>query len=204
MKKALLVIDIDHNDGWGPGYTVQKEEKDSVALAIKEKLAEERANGTLIIFVVLGTYISASGQEAQYSLGDVYIPDLSKCLVIKNTCLVCCMGTRNRLAEFLENRNNSEPVFIEVVNDAFDNKNLEKYLRAHGVDELGLIGCNTNACIKDTATGAIKAGFKVVLHAKASYPLIIKTEADASWWVEDIKRLAQISPDQEVPVSVII
>lgn len=210
MKKALLVIDIDHSDGWqsdidGIGYFVNVERK-QVALAIKEMLALERARGGLIVFIILITCGGAVGQEAQYGLGNVEVPNPLNLNLKPGGCLVCDIRNEWRLAKFLEHRHESElePAFIKNGQDAFANKNLERYLRKKNVTEVELVGCRTDQCVQDTATGALKAGFKVTLFAKASYPLEINNEADKSWWIKYAKKSAGISEDQEAAISVVI
>lgn len=200
--KALLVIDIDHGDGWG-FYSENKERK-QVASAIKEILAAERANNGLIIFIVL-MCSGASGQEAQYSLENIQGTKQSSLEIKTGDCLVCdTVVCGQRLAEFLEHRHDSEPGFIKRRGNAFENKNLEKYLREKAVTEVELVGCNTDQCVKDTAAGALKAGFKVALLARASFPLLIKNVADKSWWIAAVKQNAGMNPDLEAAISVVI
>lgn len=210
MKKALLVIDVDHGDEWDSQALHSDAEKHQVALAIKKLLDEEREKDHIIVFIILvkSSNTPISGQEAQYFQGNIDTPDHSKLLNLElkpEGCLACDISDKWKLAEFLRHRHSDklEPVFIKNEYDAFKNKKLENYLRENGVTEIELVGCKTDCCLKETATGALKAGFRVTLLAKASYHLTIKNEADASWWAEDVKRLAGLS-NKDASISVAI
>ena len=197
-KKALLVIDIDHSDNWKPSDIENDPVRKAIAKNIKEILAEWRARNELIVFIILLTQTDGlTGHEAQYCDADKRIPE---------DCLVCDKPELDRLAAFLDHRHGSalEPAFVKITTNAFSNKNLGAYLRNQGVTELTLIGCSTNCCVKDTAAGALKAGFKVALLTKATYPQSVQTEADKSWWIHDAKQWAGINPDTEAPIDVII
>ncbi|HEY4475607.1 MAG TPA: isochorismatase family cysteine hydrolase [Candidatus Paceibacterota bacterium] len=53
-KKALLVIDVDHGDGWKPEQIQNEPSRQLVAKNIKTELARWRANNGLIVFVMFG------------------------------------------------------------------------------------------------------------------------------------------------------
>ena len=51
--QALLVVDIDHNDNWGPKYIQENNQKKQVMEEIKKVLKEKRAKKEIIVFIVL-------------------------------------------------------------------------------------------------------------------------------------------------------
>lgn len=203
MKKALLVIDVDHGDGWPDNLDDCDDAKKRVAAAIVETIQNYRALGDLIAFIILVTSGLANGQEAQYPDGhwhDSYFKPEKL-----NGCLVCDCNTAWQLAKFLRHNHASElePAFVKTARDAFTNKNLLSFLRKHEVTDLQLVGCMTRICVEATAAGALKEKFNVKLLAKASYPLQIQNDAHASWWIEGVKRLAGLS-NQDASISVAI
>ncbi len=62
-------------------------------------------------------------------------------------------------------------------NDGFFKTNLETKLRSYGIESILLIGVNASGCVKETAEGAIRAGFKIM----TSKDLI----ADPEWYVTE-------------------
>lgn len=69
---------------------------------------------------------------------------------------------------FVENLNVvSENVFFKKRSDAFSNPQLMKKLVSIGADEIEIIGIDGNWCIKGTALGAVKNGFKATVNTKA-------------------------------------
>ncbi len=162
--KALLVVDVDHGDGWwadsmtSPGEGRRK----AVAVAIKNELAAWRKEGGLVVFIVLVGQIPEGAEVAQ--TGAVFDRP--------EECLVCGLSQSYRLAEFLEHRHGQkyEPCFIKADCNAFLNSELLSFLRERGVTEVVLMGCSTFACVLETAQGAAKRGLDVTLLQECVYP----------------------------------
>ncbi|MDP2907601.1 MAG: isochorismatase family protein [Nanoarchaeota archaeon] len=62
-------------------------------------------------------------------------------------------------------------------NDSFLKTDLEAKLKSYGIESMLLMGVNASGCVKDTAEGAIRAGFKIM----TSKDLI----ADPDWHVTE-------------------
>ncbi len=62
-------------------------------------------------------------------------------------------------------------------NDGFLKTDLEAKLRSYGIESMLLMGVNASGCVRDTAEGAIRAGFKIM----TSKDLI----ADPEWYVTE-------------------
>ena len=57
----------------------------------------------------------------------------------------------------------SENIFFKRMPDAFTNKGLHEWLGEIGADSVRIIGIDGNWCIKATALGALKHGFRVTV-----------------------------------------
>jgi len=57
--------------------------------------------------------------------------------------------------------------FTKAAPSAFSNPELEKYLRAEGVNELHVLGVFAEGCVRATVAEAVKLGFAVDVHAEA-------------------------------------
>ncbi len=53
------------------------------------------------------------------------------------------------------------------ISDAFGEQTLSEYLKARQIDHLVITGLDGNACVKNTAIGAINRGYRVELHDPA-------------------------------------
>ena len=60
-----------------------------------------------------------------------------------------------------------EPIFEKTVGDAFAETNLANWLRERGVDEVILLGAQTDECVAATCRGALANGFAVTIAADA-------------------------------------
>ena len=186
--QALLVVDIDHNDNWGPKYIQENNQKKQVMEEIKKVLKEKRAKKEIIVFIVLTSGGKITGQEAQLECRPPRDTAQDNELTVEHSlnqlearatksqsgkCIVCEeLPEYARLASFLKHRHGTEfePAFIKTRGNAFTNQALAPYLRSMGVDEIILAGCNTFQCVLDTAVGALEAGFHATLLSRCAYP----------------------------------
>jgi nicotinamidase-related amidase len=60
-----------------------------------------------------------------------------------------------------------EPTFGKTVGDAFSNPDLGRWLSAEGVDEVVLLGAQTDQCVAATVEGAMAAGLAVTVVSDA-------------------------------------
>lgn len=185
MKKTLLVIDIDHGNGWNSDIEKLNGDKKQIALAIKQTLEEWRASNGLIIFVVLA--------------GDA-LPQQTSQVAIEHEgsgCIVCDSLNEYRLAEFLEHRHgvNYEPAFIKNSCNAFTNSGLISFLRSKCVTEVILAGCQTFACILETAQGAVRNGLGVTLLERCTHHPFCDNEGKQRW-------IQFVKAPEHVPVTI--
>lgn len=61
----------------------------------------------------------------------------------------------------------SDSIFTKRLPDAFSNHALKEKLMAMGADEVEVIGIDGNWCIKATALGAVKNGFRAKVNVRA-------------------------------------
>ncbi len=196
MKRALLVVDIDHYNGWKPEDVVLDSEKERVAKAIKQTLDDERAKESVVAFVIVDWY-DATGQETQ-------IQAAHRCHTEpkdqKGGCIVCDRSDVERLAAFLEHRHEIEAAFIKKYCDAFTNYGLAKYLHSAGIKEIMLAGCYTSICILDTTRGALQNGFHVTLLDNCTYPPF-ENMPDKKGWIQRAKNA--IPPGSSLRVQIV-
>jgi nicotinamidase-related amidase len=64
-------------------------------------------------------------------------------------------------------RSGSEVVIAKASPSAFSNPELEKYLRAQGVQELYVLGVFAEGCVRSTVVDAVKRGYTVHVMASA-------------------------------------
>lgn len=217
--RALLVVDIDHRDGWSPIRVERDRDKQAVRAAIVKKLHETRRINGIIVFVVFPFDVDSrdgfSGQEYQ-TPGSVR-PTIASTKQLRwwrrifskrmapsaatdadcNQCLACdIVGDKSRLAEFLEHRclNPQEPTFTKAQVDAFTNKRLAPYLRLREVDETVLAGCFTFGCVEATAVGAVGEKFNVTLLSDCVYPPFSKDLSPELWLRGVRKRVPRNAP----------
>jgi nicotinamidase-related amidase len=157
-KKVLLVVDIDYHDEWDPNLIAQSEERQRFISSLSLRIREMRAMGVPLVFVMLNPRgIPEFQLEPQFSFA--------------RHC-IGCDRKENKLAKFLGHRHEGtfEPVFVKTHSDSFTNPKLAPYLESLGIKEILLAGCNTFACIKNTAQGAVRNGFNVTLLEDSTYP----------------------------------
>lgn len=131
--KALLVIDIDHGDDWKPDIVQANQKMALVAEEVKTVLGKERANGGIVVFVVLAFGSKTCGElvtghEAQLechederkkqedkelfvkkALNQLGILGINPAQTAKDSqnpkCIICDgLPERSRLASFLEHK----------------------------------------------------------------------------------------------------
>lgn len=60
-----------------------------------------------------------------------------------------------------------EPIFEKTVGDAFAETTLADWLRERGIEEVILLGAQTDQCVNDTCRGALDRGFRVTIASDA-------------------------------------
>ncbi|MDO8558588.1 MAG: isochorismatase family protein [bacterium] len=187
MKKALLVIDISHGDGWYSSIEKLDEDRKQVALPIKQTLEEWRASNGLIVFIVMVALQNPPLTPAQVTVDRK-----------RSGCIICDLPAHQRLAGFLKHRHRAgfEPAFTKYRSNAFTNSELVNFLRSEGVTEVVLAGCNTFSCMLKTAQGAIENGFDVTLLEHCTYPIFSSDNEKRQWIeesLEDVMDIARVS-----------
>lgn len=191
-KRALLVVDVDYNDGWKPELVADPPSRQEVATALKKQLGYSRAISTPVIFVMLDR------QKEQKLLPKPQLEPKKHC--------VGCDREENKLAGFLAHRHWSpfEPVFIKSTDDAFTVPELAPYLRSLKIEELLIVGCNTFACIQATAQGAVRNGFHVTLMEDSVFPPFSPPpdgyQCPKEAWVKSVQQYAP--PNTGITVAV--
>jgi len=203
--KALLVVDIDHANGWNPEEVRDDQHKKKLSLALKKQLSDTRASKGIVAFVILPPRErSTTGREAQFHYDartrKKWFWELPR--RGRRGCIVC-RRRFSRLASFIEHRHGEygEAAFIKRETNAFTNKNIPKYLRSKGVTEVVLAGCNTYACIQDTAVGALRAGFNITLLEACTYPPFANEE-NKEEWLEKVKSRVSLFSTSHALVSI--
>lgn len=82
----------------------------------------------------------------------------------------------------------SDPVIGKRATDAFEGTALDATLRARGVDTLVLSGVFADQCVRDTALGAVKRGYDVVLARDLTIAGI-----DEAFFYEDVLEAAGVT-----------
>lgn len=178
--EALLVIDIDHTNGWTPEALREFSGLSNIARVIRKAVEEKRKKGGLVIFIVY------PGKDTPEQRG---------------TCPVCDIS-RGRLSEFLGHRCNDpqEPAFIKNGVDAFGNEEFKKYLRSRGVRDLKIAGCMTDCCVLATVQSAVSNGFNVIVIGKGVFPRLASA-MDIFDWTKRATRFAL--PERPAVVNVV-
>lgn len=194
-QKALLVIDMDHANGWAP-ESFKISSSIHVIQSLQSRLHKWRhQNEGIIGFVMFpGTTGVMRNMFADCEVQFKLLCDKSVFPEHGNTgCVGCDAPFNKRLASFLEHQHTPfEPVFIKYSLDAFRNKHLAPFLRTHGVEEVALAGCLTEECIECTAAGALKEGFHVTLLGDCvDYP-VTSSESKQEWvrWMRAVEKPA--------------
>lgn len=194
--KALLVVDIDHKDGWSPEEISRDSVKQEIASAIQEILTQERMNGGMVAFVIYGN--ENSGQKSQFEVIAPIKQQPREDLESETSCLVCNPYSHDRLADFLEHRHDDarfEPAFIKGNINAFTNRAIAPFFKSKGVSEIVLVGCYTDCCVLETAKGAVREGFAVTLIEKCSY-FPFGGEWEKTKWIRDVQAAAPFANAQ--------
>lgn len=188
--KALMVVDIDYQDGWHPHKILRDETMKTVSQALVGRLAQARRASIPIMFVMLDPLRSNHINGAQTDRTD----RREKCLG--------CDREDNKLPDFLGHRHGNlfEAVFVKGSADAFTNPSIASFLRMKRITQIFLAGCNTFACIQATAIGAVKAGFDVSLVEDCAFPPF-QYESYRREWLSSIGRAC---PETNKAPSVVI
>ncbi len=190
QERALLVVDIDHRDGWTPKLISENEGRKKIAKSLAERIALIRKSGVPVIFVMFDSceipkpMRQPQLHEAKYCIG--------------------CDREKNRLAEFLNHLHGKtfEPVFVKRAYDAFSNPDLAPYLHFLGTKELLLAGCNTFACIEATAQGAVRHGFNITLIEDSTFPPFVGdcTCNTKTAWIKSVEKHASLYTNPTVAI----
>lgn len=78
-------------------------------------------------------------------------------------------------------RSGTEKVITKASPSAFSNPELERYLRAHGVQDIYVLGVFAEGCVRSTAVDAVKRGFAVHVIADAVASNAAWKKAFALW-----------------------
>lgn len=190
---ALLIIDVQRRFGWsktefewGETEVLADPVRELVVANIVSELREARLSSRPIIFIVYGD-MSNNNHANKYQLA--------------GGCAAC--DENIGMVNFLEHRHceeGFEPLFFKTHDDAFSNPNLSTYLKALGIREVTLVGCNTYACVKQTACGALKAGFNVTLLGNCTYTPI-DTQDTGDRWIAEVTSEKTLQGNQVVRVA---
>ncbi|HEX4181734.1 MAG TPA: cysteine hydrolase family protein [Caulobacteraceae bacterium] len=85
-----------------------------------------------------------------------------------------------------------EPIFEKTVGDAFAETNLAGWLRGRGIDEVILLGAQTDQCVNATCHGALERGFAVTIAADAHSTVDWKGETAAQIIARHNKMFAEL------------
>ena len=198
---ALLVIDVESDYGWKADTGKYEETQLRVAKNIKATLDKLRGERTEIIFVTFpffGDYdlaeraqlVRASFPFEDWEAWFQKLPNGYKSLKLNfkrpNSCLAC--ENPSPLAPFLEHRHDPfEPVFFKNKTDAFTNRSLIRYLNKRNTKSIGLAGCSTTCCVRDTACGAVKEGLSVELLQDCIYSPFDSSCCQKSEWLNTVR-----------------
>ena len=195
---VLLVVDIEHEYGWGADITEYNIFETKIANNLKAVLANFRRDGIEIIFIMFPFFNGYGYSLApKYQLVRAHLPtnweDWITTFPLRYkfkrplNCLAC--ENPHPMAPFLEHCHDPfEPVFFKNTMDAFGNPELIKYLRNRNVKSIGIAGCSTTACVQKTACGAMKNGLSVELLRDCIRPPFNNQDAERIWlnevWTE--------------------
>jgi len=191
---ALIVVDVNHNNGWRPEQVAASELRQSVQGSMERVLADWREKGQVVVHVIFAISPDYSGQEGQPSKNLIETKGGRRLGIFRrgkddankrqSLCLICDAPEILRVAEFIGHRCGSEPAFVKKARNAFSNAGLAGYLKSEGITTVYLMGCNTFQCIKSTAIGATKEGFDVALIWYAVYPKFASSNEMTLWFRE--------------------
>lgn len=71
----------------------------------------------------------------------------------------------------------TDKVFDKYKADAFSNKKLDEYLKNHDIDTVEVIGVDGGGCVAQTALGAVKNGYQVIVNTKGIGTMFHKKQA---------------------------
>jgi nicotinamidase-related amidase len=197
--QVLMVVDVETIDGWEDKIEENNDQRKKVAETLMKEIGKRREKNETIVFVIFPPGAQYPKTQTSY----------------KNTggenvkCIGCHCNTGHLLAGFLEHRHEkSEPVFIKTNTNAFTNEDLAEYLRSKGVTEIALAGCERGFCIKDTAVGALREGFGVVLLSDCVHPPCPESheryeETKNEAWLRRVREAALYeNPDREISLKI--
>lgn len=173
MTKALLIIDYTYDfvadDGaLTAGVPAQKLESELVTLA--DKFLK---NGDYVIFPTDG------------HTGDKFSPEYK---LFPPHCIVGTKGQKlyGKVKDWFDEHKNNEHVYQYNKNrySAFQNTNLDNYLRERRIDDLWLTGICTDICVLHTAVSAYNLNYKLTVPENA---VATFTEYGQRWALDHFK-----------------
>lgn len=175
---AMLVVDVDHQNGWRPEQIAQSPALQKVSAALSKKLTATRQEAGLVVMVMSPPDFYIKNRRR-----DSVRPTDESQMVFDDHCRGC-EGTY-KLAEFLQHGHSPyAPLFVKTRDSAFTNPRLAPYLHSQRVKEVLLAGCNLFGCLLETARGAIRESFRVTLLDDCAYPL---EGDDKQWWLKELE-----------------
>ncbi|HKM18175.1 MAG: cysteine hydrolase [Firmicutes bacterium] len=144
--KALLVIDMLKDFIDDDGVLTTGEAGKAIIGFIKKKIDEFREQGSPIIFVC-----------------DNHEPDDKEFEMFASHCIAETPGSE--IIDELEARK-GDKIIRKRRYSAFFGTELDLYLREKGVDEVYLVGVNTNICVLYTAADARNLNYRVTIYEK--------------------------------------
>lgn len=85
---------------------------------------------------------------------------------------------------------NADKVFDKYKANAFSNIQLDNYLKKNDIDTIEVIGVDGGGCVAETALGAVKNGYKVIVNTKGIGTMFDKNQV--KYFKELRKKGAQI------------
>jgi nicotinamidase/pyrazinamidase len=155
--KALLVIDVQEDytgETAKPPFPYKESE---TAIASINRIALNAAQKKYDVIYIRQEFCNISGK-------------IISMIFANGTAIKGKPGTR------IDKRVNiiSSNIFSKPIGDAFSNKEFEKYLIDHSVNELYLVGLDAEACVHATAKGALNRGYTVKIVTDAILLKVMK------------------------------
>ena len=146
VKRALVVIDMQNDYLWKKRRPMFGYDSRALTDAVNESIHKYKDEGCEIIYI-----------------GQIF-PD-----IITNRLIIGFSIKGTEGAELYSGMDKvSELYFEKNLPDTFTAKKFREYIKQNGITEVILCGLDECGCVGATAKGAVKAGLKVSLIAKAT------------------------------------